>query len=153
MNLWGRTIERTAQPTNLPTREPSGDPSGDPARGGGSDGVAEGVEVVPERFYKLTRPLRLTPGEAASIELRFDQKLNLRYLSGYQLYAFVDSGVAWNDGYRLSDGLSLTSAGGGVRFIRPGAGSSNGDKPAGVQAQAIFAKPPYRTVKSTPSKS
>jgi hypothetical protein len=25
--------------------------------------------------------------------------------------------VAWNDGYRLSDGLSLTSAGGGVRFF------------------------------------
>jgi hemolysin activation/secretion protein len=55
-------------------------------------------------------------GLAGSAELRFDQKLNLRYLSGYQLYAFVDSGVAWNDGYRLSDGLSLTSAGGGVRF-------------------------------------
>ena len=56
-------------------------------------------------------------GLAGSAELRFDQKLNLRYLSGYQLYAFVDSGVAWNDGYRLSDGLSLTSAGGGVRFF------------------------------------
>jgi hypothetical protein len=41
----------------------------------------------------------------------FDQKTNLQYLSGYQLYGFVDSGVAWNDGYRLSDGLSLTSAG------------------------------------------
>ena len=25
--------------------------------------------------------------------------------------------MAWNDGYRLSDGLSLTSAGGGVRFF------------------------------------
>jgi hemolysin activation/secretion protein len=56
-------------------------------------------------------------GLAGSAELRFDQKTNLRYLSGYQLYAFVDSGVAWNDGYRLSDGLSLTSAGGGVRFF------------------------------------
>ena len=56
-------------------------------------------------------------GLAGSAELRFDQKLNLRYLSGYQLYAFVDSGVAWNDGYSLSDGLSLTSAGGGVRFF------------------------------------
>ena len=56
-------------------------------------------------------------GLAGSAELRFDQKLNLRYLSGYQLYAFVDSGVAWNDGYRLRDGLSLTSAGGGVRFF------------------------------------
>ena len=56
-------------------------------------------------------------GLAGSAELRFDQKTNLQYLSGYQLYGFVDSGVAWNDGYRLNDGLSLTSAGGGVRFF------------------------------------
>nr|WP_312014488.1 ShlB/FhaC/HecB family hemolysin secretion/activation protein [Bradyrhizobium sp. AUGA SZCCT0283] len=54
---------------------------------------------------------------AGSAELRFDQKTSLQYLSGYQLYGFVDSGVAWNDGYRLSDGLSLTSVGGGVRFF------------------------------------
>ena len=56
-------------------------------------------------------------GLAGSAELRFDQKTNLQYLSGYQIYGFIDSGVAWNDGYRLSDGLSLTSAGGGVRFF------------------------------------
>ncbi|WP_156908929.1 ShlB/FhaC/HecB family hemolysin secretion/activation protein [Bradyrhizobium murdochi] len=56
-------------------------------------------------------------GLAGTVELRFDQKTNLQYLSGYQLYGFVDSGVAWNDGYQLSDGLSLTSAGGGVRFF------------------------------------
>jgi hemolysin activation/secretion protein len=56
-------------------------------------------------------------GLAGSAELRFDQKLNFQYLSGYQIYGFLDSGVAWNDGYRLSDGLSLTSAGGGVRFF------------------------------------
>ncbi|UPK01906.1 ShlB/FhaC/HecB family hemolysin secretion/activation protein [Bradyrhizobium sp. 170] len=56
-------------------------------------------------------------GLAGSAELRFDQKTNLQYLSGYQLYGFVDSGVAWNSGYRLSDGLSLISAGGGVRFF------------------------------------
>jgi hemolysin activation/secretion protein len=56
-------------------------------------------------------------GIAGSFELRFDQKLNLRYLSGYQLYGFVDAGAAWNDGYRLADGLALTSAGGGVRFF------------------------------------
>jgi len=56
-------------------------------------------------------------GLAGSAELRFDQKTGLRYLSGYQIYGFVDSGVAWNDGYRLSDGLSLTSAGAGVRFF------------------------------------
>jgi hemolysin activation/secretion protein len=56
-------------------------------------------------------------GIAGSAELRFDQKLDLQYLSGYQLYGFVDAGAVWNDGYRLADGLALTSAGGGVRFF------------------------------------
>ena len=56
-------------------------------------------------------------GIAGSFELRFDQKLNYRYLSGYQLYSFVDSGAAWNAGYSLGEGLSLTSAGGGVRLF------------------------------------
>lgn len=56
-------------------------------------------------------------GLAGTAELRFDQKTNHQYLTGYQLYGFIDSGVAWNDGYRPSDGLSLTSAGGGVRFF------------------------------------
>jgi len=56
-------------------------------------------------------------GLAGSLELRFDQKLNFRYWSGYQLYAFGDAGAVWNFGYRLSDGLSLTSAGAGVRFF------------------------------------
>ena len=56
-------------------------------------------------------------GLAGSVELRFDRKTNLPYLSGYQLYSFVDSGVAWNDGYRPSDGITLVSAGGGVRFF------------------------------------
>ncbi|WFU19465.1 ShlB/FhaC/HecB family hemolysin secretion/activation protein [Bradyrhizobium sp. CB3481] len=56
-------------------------------------------------------------GLAGSVELRFDQKTSLRYLSGYQLYGFVDSGVAWNDGYRPSDGITLVSAGAGVRFF------------------------------------
>jgi len=58
-------------------------------------------------------------GLAGSLELRFNQKLNFRYWSGYQLYAFGDVGAVWNDGYRLSDGLSLTSAGAGVRFFLP----------------------------------
>lgn len=58
-------------------------------------------------------------GLAGSLELRFDQKLNFRYWTGYQLYAFGDAGAAWNDGYRLSDGLALTSAGAGVRFFLP----------------------------------
>ncbi|MBW5435309.1 ShlB/FhaC/HecB family hemolysin secretion/activation protein [Bradyrhizobium canariense] len=58
-------------------------------------------------------------GLAGSLELRFDQKLNFRYWTGYQLYAFGDAGAVWNYGYRLSDGLSLTSAGAGVRFFLP----------------------------------
>ncbi|MBR1332537.1 ShlB/FhaC/HecB family hemolysin secretion/activation protein [Bradyrhizobium ottawaense] len=58
-------------------------------------------------------------GLAGSLELRFDQKLNFRYWTGYQLYAFGDGGAVWNDGYRLSDGLSLASAGAGVRFFLP----------------------------------
>ncbi|MGY3477478.1 ShlB/FhaC/HecB family hemolysin secretion/activation protein [Bradyrhizobium ottawaense] len=58
-------------------------------------------------------------GLAGSLELRFDQKLNFRYWTGYQLYAFGDAGAVWNDGYRLSDGLSLASAGAGVRFFLP----------------------------------
>ncbi|QPF93734.1 ShlB/FhaC/HecB family hemolysin secretion/activation protein [Bradyrhizobium commune] len=56
-------------------------------------------------------------GLAGSLELRFDQKLNYRYWGGYQLYAFGDAGAVWNDGYRLSDGLALTSAGVGARFF------------------------------------
>jgi hemolysin activation/secretion protein len=56
-------------------------------------------------------------GLAGSFELRFDQKLDYRYLSGYQLYGFIDAGAVWNDGYNFGDGLSLTSAGGGVRFL------------------------------------
>ena len=56
-------------------------------------------------------------GLAGSVELRFDQRLNFRYWSGYQLYGFADAGAVWNDGYRLNDGLSLTSAGGGVRLF------------------------------------
>jgi hemolysin activation/secretion protein len=56
-------------------------------------------------------------GVAGTFELRFDQKVSYRYLSGYQLYGFVDSGAAWNDSYSFSDGLSLTSVGGGIRLF------------------------------------
>jgi hemolysin activation/secretion protein len=56
-------------------------------------------------------------GLAGSAELRFDQKTSYQYLSGYQLYAFVDSGVAWNSGYQMSEGLSLTSFGAGIRLF------------------------------------
>lgn len=56
-------------------------------------------------------------GMAGSVELRFDQKHTFKYLTGYQLYGFVDAGTAWNDGYSYTDGLALTSAGVGVRFF------------------------------------
>jgi len=59
-------------------------------------------------------------GIAGSFELRFDQRLNFRYLTGYQLYGFVDAGAAWNDRYSYTDGLALTSAGAGVRFFLGG---------------------------------
>ena len=56
-------------------------------------------------------------GLAGSFELRFDQGVNWRYLARYQLYSFFDAGAVWNDGYRIGDGLALTSAGGGVRLF------------------------------------
>lgn len=56
-------------------------------------------------------------GMAGSVELRFDQKLNSGFLTGYQLYSFLDSGVAWNHGYNYTEGVSLVSAGGGIRFF------------------------------------
>lgn len=56
-------------------------------------------------------------GMAGSLELRFDQKLNSAFMTGYQLYSFVDSGVAWNAGYRYTDGISLVSVGGGARWF------------------------------------
>jgi hemolysin activation/secretion protein len=54
---------------------------------------------------------------AGSVELRFDQKLSFEYLTGYQVYGFVDAGTAWNDGYSYDDGFALTSAGVGARFF------------------------------------
>ncbi len=57
---------------------------------------------------------------AGSLELRYDGKLSLPYTRGYQFYGFVDTGAVWNVGYGLRDGLSLTSAGGGVRLFFDG---------------------------------
>ncbi len=59
-------------------------------------------------------------GIAGSFELRFDQRLNFRFLTGYQLYGFVEAGTAWNDGYSYTDGLALTSVGAGMRFFLGG---------------------------------
>jgi hemolysin activation/secretion protein len=56
-------------------------------------------------------------GIAGSLEVRFDQKLNYKYLTGFQLYSFVDSGLVWWDGLRPSDGAALISAGGGLRLF------------------------------------
>jgi hemolysin activation/secretion protein len=59
-------------------------------------------------------------GIAGSLELRYDQKLNYKYWTGFQLYSFVDSGLVWWDGLHPSDGTALTSVGGGVRlFLGP----------------------------------
>ncbi|CCE08088.1 putative secreted protein related to heme utilisation [Bradyrhizobium sp. STM 3843] len=58
-------------------------------------------------------------GLAGTFELRFDQKLNWAYLLGYQLYGFADAGLVWNDGFRPSDGVALTSVGAGIRFTFP----------------------------------
>jgi hemolysin activation/secretion protein len=59
-------------------------------------------------------------GIAGSLEFRYDQKLSYKYLTGFQLYSFVDSGLVWWDGWSPSDGTALTSAGGGVRlFLGP----------------------------------
>jgi hypothetical protein len=65
----------------------------------------------------LEHPISGDNGMAGSLELRFDGKQNFKYLTGYQLYGFVDAGTAWNDGYGHTDGLALTSAGAGVRFF------------------------------------
>ena len=57
---------------------------------------------------------------AGSLELRYDGKPSLPYTRGYQFYGFVDTGAVWNVGYGYRDGLSLTSAGGGVRLFFDG---------------------------------
>jgi hemolysin activation/secretion protein len=59
-------------------------------------------------------------GVAGSLELRFDQKLNYTYWTGFQLYSFVDSGLVWWSGLRPTEGTALTSAGGGVRLFLGG---------------------------------
>jgi hemolysin activation/secretion protein len=56
-------------------------------------------------------------GIAGSLEIRYDHDLSYRYLKGFQLYGFFDAGTVWNAGYSFSDGLSLDSAGAGVRFF------------------------------------
>jgi hypothetical protein len=45
------------------------------------------------------------PGWNLAIHHSNHQKSSYQDLNGYQLYGFVDAGLAWNDGYRPSDGL------------------------------------------------
>jgi hemolysin activation/secretion protein len=65
-------------------------------------------------------------GLAGSLELRFERPLNDLFFKSYELYSFLESGVVWNRGTAVLDGLSLTSAGGGVRV------NLAGDLQAGV---------------------
>jgi hemolysin activation/secretion protein len=55
-------------------------------------------------------------GVAGSMEIRFDQAVNFAYLNRYQLYGFLDTGAVWNHGAGLADGVSLASAGAGIRL-------------------------------------
>ncbi len=54
-------------------------------------------------------------GLAGSLELRFQHPLNDAFFKSYELYSFLESGVVWNNEIAMRDGLSLTSAGAGVR--------------------------------------
>jgi hemolysin activation/secretion protein len=54
---------------------------------------------------------------AGSLEMRYDGTLKIPCARGYQIYGFVETGAVWNVGYRYTDGLSLASAGGGLRLF------------------------------------
>ena len=53
-------------------------------------------------------------GLTGLLEIRFDQKLEIGPLLGYQLYAFIDAGIVWTRG--SAEHESLSSVGAGVRF-------------------------------------
>jgi hemolysin activation/secretion protein len=56
-------------------------------------------------------------GIAGSAEIRFDQSLGTKWITSYQLYAFLDGGAVWNSGSNLWSSTPLSSAGGGVRLL------------------------------------
>ena len=56
-------------------------------------------------------------GIAGSVEIRFDQKLSGEILKGFQLYGFLDGGAARDFRGGRDSVASLSSAGGGVRFL------------------------------------
>jgi hemolysin activation/secretion protein len=57
-------------------------------------------------------------GVAGALELRYDHALTYDWLTGYQLYGFVDRGTVWNVGF-ASEHITLSSAGAGVRLHFP----------------------------------
>jgi hemolysin activation/secretion protein len=92
----------------------------------GAGQIASGPLFLSQQFYLGgaffgrgygTAEISGDNGMAGSFELRFDQKANFGYLTGYQLYSFVDAGVAWNDGFNYTQGIALTSTGAGVRLF------------------------------------
>ena len=56
-------------------------------------------------------------GLAGLAEVRFDVPLEGVFTRGYQLYAFVDAGTLWDRGAGAGNRISLSSFGGGVRFL------------------------------------
>ena len=55
-------------------------------------------------------------GLAGFAEVRFDQLAEGRFVKGYQLYAFMDSGVVWDRETAAERRASLASFGGGLRL-------------------------------------
>ena len=55
-------------------------------------------------------------GIAGSMEIRFDQKVSNSLLESYQLYGFVDGGAVRDFRAGSDKTISLSSAGGGIRF-------------------------------------
>lgn len=72
-------------------------------------------------------------GAAFSVEIQYGKVLENSFLKSFQLYAFYDIGIVWNDD---SDRDSLASAGGGLRA----------NLPAGFNVTLEIAKPLTRTV-------
>jgi hemolysin activation/secretion protein len=56
-------------------------------------------------------------GIAGAAEVRFDGSLSNKWVTSYQLYAFLDGGAAWNTGSNLANSTSLSSTGGGIRLF------------------------------------
>jgi hemolysin activation/secretion protein len=79
-------------------------------------------------------------GVGGSLELRFDQKLDLSFLKGYQLYTYGDRTVAWNFHSRGEE-LSLSLVGVGVRLYLPADFQAGVELAKPVEYHASFAQP------------